>query len=85
MFYELDGLNRCDVPVCRWRNPYTQHMLLQYFEPTGLVTQLPDAYNYKPYWCANCTHCHATARAATDMLVSSNMTLSRTLWFPAVM
>ncbi len=26
-------------------------MLLQYFEPTGLVTQLPDAYNYKPYWC----------------------------------
>ena len=35
-----------------WRNPYTQHMLLQYFEPTGLVTQLPDAYNYKPYWCA---------------------------------
>jgi len=42
----------------RWRNPYTQHMLLQYFEPTGLVTQLPDAYNYKPYWCAStpCPH-----------------------------
>ena len=42
----------CVVTVLsRWRNPYTQHMLLQYFEPTGLVTQLPDAYNYKPYWC----------------------------------
>jgi hypothetical protein len=35
-----------------WRNPYTQHMLLQYFTSTGLVTQLPDAYNHKPYWCA---------------------------------
>ena len=38
-----------------WRNPYTQHMLLQYFEPTGLVTQLPDAYNYKPYWYVPCS------------------------------
>jgi hypothetical protein len=27
-------------------------MLLQYFTSTGLVTQLPDAYNHKPYWCA---------------------------------
>ena len=46
-----------------WRNPYTQHMLLQYFEPTGLVTQLPDAYNYKPYWCALSLLCCCTLSA----------------------
>ena len=24
--------------------------VLRFFDSTNLVTQLPDAYNYKPYW-----------------------------------
>lgn len=35
----------------RWRNPYTGHVM-RYFDDTDIVTQLPDAFNYKPYWCA---------------------------------
>ena len=35
----------------RWRNPYTGHVM-RYFDDTDIVTQLPDAYNFKPYWCA---------------------------------
>lgn len=35
----------------RWRNPYTGHVM-RYFDDTDIVTQLPDAFNFKPYWCA---------------------------------
>ena len=33
----------------RWRNPYTGHVM-RYFDNTDIVTQLPDAFNFKPYW-----------------------------------
>ena len=36
----------------RWRNPYTGHVM-RYFDNTDIVTQLPDAFNFKPYWCAH--------------------------------
>ena len=34
-----------------WHNVITQMMVTRYFNRTGLLTRLPDAYNYKPYWC----------------------------------